>query len=88
MCARRAQRLRIRWEPHETGEVRVAAARGPSCAVGLGGQEAEKMQNESLRRKTDGVSGHASILTSCATSRWAEDGRLPVKELHLIKGST
>lgn len=36
------------------------------------------MQNESLRCKTDGVSGHASILTSCATSRWAEDGGRPV----------
>lgn len=37
------------------------------------------MQDESLRCKTDGVSGHASILTSCATSRWAEGGGRPVR---------
>lgn len=36
------------------------------------------MQKDSLRCKTDGVSGHASILTSCATSKWAEDGGRPV----------
>lgn len=54
----RSQRLRIRWELHETVEVRVAEARGPFCAVGLGDQEAEKMQNESLESKTDCVSGH------------------------------
>lgn len=44
----------------------------------FGDQEAEKMQDECLECKTDGVSGHASILTSCATSRWAEDGGRPV----------
>lgn len=51
---------------------------GSPVLSAFGDQEAEKMQNESLDRKTDGVSGHASILTSCATSRWAEDGGRPV----------
>lgn len=36
------------------------------------------MQDQSPKCKTDGVSGHASILTSCATSRWAEGGGRPV----------
>lgn len=36
------------------------------------------MRNESAKSKTDGVSGHASILTSCATSRWAEGSGRPV----------
>ena len=60
----RSQRLRIRWELHATVEVRVAAARALYCAVGLGDQEAEKMQDESLKFKTDGARSrkHADVV--------------------------
>lgn len=52
-------------------EVRVRAAASSSFAVGLGAQEAENLQNESLKPRQTVYPVTQACLTSCGTSRWA-----------------